>query len=73
MTGCVPHCLGNCTTASGYYYRHVKLNANRYLPKNPAISVSELTNKHLKTELERNSSVVHRCTVPQIFLSPFSL
>ena len=71
MTGCVPRCLGKCTTASGCYYRHVKVNDNRYLQKNPAISLSELTNKHLQMELERISFPVLWCTVPQKLLSPF--
>jgi len=47
------------------------VNAKRYLPRNPAISASELTNKQLLKDLERNAFVVHRCTLPQI-VSPFS-
>jgi len=35
------------------------------------ISVSELTNKMLQTDLDRNDYVVHRCTLQQNF-SPFS-
>ena len=46
----------------------LKLNAKRYLAKYLTISVSELTNKQLQTDLERNVFVVDRCTLQQNFV-----
>jgi hypothetical protein len=72
MTGYEPHCIGNCTTACGCYYSRVQ--SKRYTlfaGELPTIPLSELNEKQLQTGFERNAFVVHRCTVPQIILSPF--
>ena len=71
MTGCVPHCLGTVQLHPDVTTDMLTVNVNRQLPKNPAISLPELTNKHLQTELERNAFHMHRCTVAQKALSPF--
>jgi len=36
-----------------------RVNSNRYLPQIPAISLSELSEKQLQTELEGNVFIVH--------------
>jgi len=59
------NCIGDVTPDI------LSLNANGYLPRNPAISASELTNKQLLMDLEGNAFVVLRCKLPQI-VSPFS-
>ena len=45
------------------------VNSNRFLPRLPAISLSEQSDKQSQTELERNDFLVHRCTVQQKYLS----
>jgi hypothetical protein len=65
----VLHCSWKCATVLDAADVFFAVNANRYLPKVPTISVCQHTDKQLRTQLVSNALVVRWRTVPFKYLS----